>query len=79
MSSTVNPQSDSPNNDELVAYLDGELPPEECRMVEDRLASDEEYRQQLRDLDLAWEALSALPPATVDDSLHARPLSWPVS
>ena len=67
MSSVANPQSDPPNNDELVAYLDGELPPEECRVVEERLATDEEYRQQLRDLDQAWEALNALPAATVDD------------
>jgi hypothetical protein len=68
MSSVTNPQSEPPNSDELVAYLDGELPPEDCRAVEERLAADAEYRQQLRDLDQAWEALSALPPATVDDS-----------
>jgi hypothetical protein len=68
MSSIANPQFEPPNNDELVAYLDGELPPEECRAVEERLANDETYRQKLRDLDQAWEALSTLPPATVDDS-----------
>ncbi len=38
MSSLANPQFDPPNeNDELVAYLDGELPPAECRAVEERL------------------------------------------
>ena len=69
MSSLANPQFDPPNeNDELVAYLDGELPPAECRVVEERLANDDGYRQQLRDLDQAWEALNTLPPATVDDS-----------
>ncbi len=68
MSPIANPQFEPPNNDELVAYLDGELPPEECRAVEERLANDSSYRQQLRDLDQAWEALSSLPPATVDDS-----------
>jgi hypothetical protein len=67
MSSLVNPQPEPPTNDELVAYLDGELAPDECRRVEDRLASDDEYRQQLRDLDQAWEALSALPTTAVDD------------
>lgn len=68
MSSTLDPQFESPNNEQLVAYLDGELSPEECRAVEERLAKDEDFRQQLRDLDMAWEALGSLPPATVDDS-----------
>jgi hypothetical protein len=51
-----------------VAYLDGELPPEECRRVEERLASDADYRQQLRDLDQAWEALESLPSTNADDN-----------
>jgi hypothetical protein len=67
MSSATNPQPDYPVNEELVAYLDGELAPEDCRRVEDRLATDDEYRQQLRDLDQAWEALNALPTTAVDD------------
>ncbi len=61
MSSTIDPQPEPPTNDELVAYLDGELAPEECRRVEDRLAADDDYRQQLRELDQAWEALNVLP------------------
>lgn len=65
--SSTSQQPDSPLPEELVAYLDGELPPADCRAVEDRLANDEEYRQQLRDFDQAWEALDALPAATVDD------------
>jgi anti-sigma factor RsiW len=68
MSSIANPQFESPDDEQLVAYLDGELSPEECRAVEDRLAKDDTFRQQLHDLDTAWEALSSLPPATVDDS-----------
>lgn len=67
MSSIVNPQSEPPTNEELVAYLDGELPPDDCRRVEDRLAADDDYRQELRDLDQAWEALSSLPTTSVDD------------
>src|SRR3954466_10147621 len=67
MSSIVDPQPE-PRDEELVAYLDGELAPDECRAVEAPLANDADYRQQLRDLDQAWEALSALPPATVDDN-----------
>jgi hypothetical protein len=60
-------QSESPDHDELVAYLDGELAAAECRAVEERLAKDPEFRQQLRDLDQAWEALNALPTTSVDD------------
>jgi hypothetical protein len=68
MSSVTRPQSEQPSeHDELVAYLDGELGPDECRAVEERLANDAEYRQQLRDLDQAWEALAALPATAVDD------------
>ena len=67
MSSLANPHPELPAADELVAYLDGELPPDECRRVEERLAADAGYRQQLRDLDQAWEALSALPTSAVDD------------
>ena len=57
MSSVTDPQPERPTHEELVAYLDGELAPEDCRRVEDRLATDDEYRQQLRDLDQAWEAI----------------------
>ncbi len=68
MSPLNQPQPESAQNEELVAYLDGELAPDECRAVEERLANDAEYRQQLRDLDQAWEALEALPTSTVDDA-----------
>src|SRR6185295_10566300 len=65
--SVLDPQPDPPPTDELVAYLDGELPPDDCRRVESRLATDDEYRQQLHELDRAWEALDALPANAVDD------------
>jgi Putative zinc-finger len=67
MSTINNPQPESPGpgpdpaSEELVAYLDGELSPEECRRVEERLAGDVGYREQLQDLDQAWEALDSLP------------------
>lgn len=67
MSSVLDPQPDPSAADELVAYLDGELPPQDCRRVESRLATDDDYRQQLHELDRAWEALDALPENTVDD------------
>src|SRR5438309_427663 len=65
--SVADPQPDLPPAEELVAYLDGELPPEGCRCVEERLASDPEYRRQLHDLDQAWEVLNALPITRADD------------
>jgi hypothetical protein len=67
MSSVVDPHPDQPAAEELVAYLDGELSPDECRCIEERLAADPNYRQQLRDLDQAWEALDALPNRKADD------------
>src|SRR5215204_891360 len=66
MSTVTDPQPD-PAADEIVAYLDGELAPQDCRRVESRLATDQEYRQELHELDRAWEALDALPASTVDD------------
>lgn len=67
MTPTTDPHPELPDVDELVAYLDGELPPDECRRVEDRLASDAEYRRQLEELDQAWEALDELPRTTIGD------------
>jgi anti-sigma factor RsiW len=63
----LQPASPAPVPEELVAYLDGELSPDDCRQVEERLAADADYRQQLRDLDQAWEALDSLPSTAVDD------------
>lgn len=67
MASIDNPQSELPAGDDLVAYLDGELPPEECRRVEARLAADPTFRQQLHELDQAWDALDVLPLPTAGD------------
>jgi anti-sigma-K factor RskA len=70
--STINdPQPDSPapdaKSEELVAYLDGELSPDECRQIEERLAGDANFREQLCELDQAWEALDALPSTSPGD------------
>ena len=61
-------QPDATLREELVAYLDGELPPEEARAVEERLSRDERYRREMQGFDRAWNALEELPRATVDDS-----------
>ncbi len=58
---------DLSTDEELVAYLDGELAPEARRHIEARLAADAELRRQLQTLDKTWGALDELPHTTVDD------------
>lgn len=53
---------------ELVAYLDGELDAAARSRVEQRLADDETYRQRMQRLDRAWQLLDALPPREADPS-----------
>jgi anti-sigma factor RsiW len=52
--------------EELVAYLDGELTPAEQARVERRLAGDEAYRQKLAQLQRAWDLLDLLQRAEPD-------------
>jgi anti-sigma factor RsiW len=54
--------------EELTAYLDGELTSDDRRRVEARLARDPEYRAELQRMQRAWDMLDKLPRATVDDS-----------
>lgn len=70
--------SADPQLEEIVAYLDGELTPEDCARVERRLASDEDYRQQLQGIERAWTALDELPMATVDDRFSRTTLTMVV-
>lgn len=51
----------------IVAYLDGELSAEESAQVEQQLASDEQFRQQLQGAERAWSALDELPMPHVGD------------
>ena len=55
-------------NEELVAYLDGELGPAEADQIERRLTEDAEYRVQLNNLQRAWDMLDHLPRAQVGDA-----------
>ncbi|HYO24834.1 MAG TPA: hypothetical protein VEQ85_07785 [Lacipirellulaceae bacterium] len=61
--------------EEIVAYLDGELTGEACARVERRLASDEEFRQELQGIERAWTALDDLPMTTVDDRFSRTTMS----
>jgi len=54
--------------EELTAYLDGELDPSESRRVEDRLTRDAVYRQKLKELERTWDLLDRLPRSTVDEA-----------
>jgi anti-sigma factor RsiW len=55
-------------DEELVAYLDGELEGEAARRMEHRLASEEKVRRRLQQLAQSWDLLDNLPRTTVDDS-----------
>lgn len=55
-------------DEELVAYLDGELEGEAARRMEHRLASEEKVRRRLQQLAQSWDLLDQLPRTTVDDA-----------
>jgi anti-sigma factor RsiW len=57
-----------PDDEQLVAYLDGELEPDESRQVELRLASDPGVRRKLQGLQRSWELLDELHPADVEEA-----------
>ena len=48
-------------NEQLSAYFDGELSPEEKSRFEQRLARDEKLRNQLKNLETNWNLLENLP------------------
>ena len=54
--------------DQLVAYLDGELDAESSLLVERRLAEDEKFRRELRQLQSTWDMLDELPKSEVSES-----------
>ena len=62
-------QTDGPEslNEQLVAYLDGELDDEASRRIEERLTSDSTLRDQLGRLERTWDALDKLERVEVDE------------
>jgi anti-sigma factor RsiW len=54
--------------EELVAYLDGELDAEASAAVERRLSQDMDYRQRLQELERAWNLLDHLPRCQASES-----------
>jgi hypothetical protein len=55
----------TPLDEQLVAYLDGELDPESGRRIEELLASDAEVRRRLQALERTWDLLDELDTAPV--------------
>ncbi len=55
-----NANTELPNDEQLVAYLDGELDAAVARQIEARLADDDALRDRLRELDGAWQLLNQL-------------------
>lgn len=60
-------EPDNINYEQLVAYLDGELEPDEIQEVDQRLATDPSLRRALQKLENSWEALDTLPRTDLDD------------
>ncbi|MCE5268584.1 MAG: hypothetical protein LLG00_11930 [Planctomycetaceae bacterium] len=54
-------------DEQLVAYLDGELDPEAGRRIEALLASDPEVRRRLQSLERTWDLLDELDTAPVGE------------
>src|SRR5690349_18118484 len=55
-------------DEELVAYLDGELEADATKRLENVLATDDRARRRLNQLAVSWDLLEQLPRATVDDN-----------
>ncbi|MEO2045130.1 MAG: hypothetical protein ABGX16_00975 [Pirellulales bacterium] len=54
--------------EEIVAYLDGELPEVEIAQVEQKLSTNETYRRHMQGFDRVWSTLDELPGMTAGDS-----------
>ena len=59
--------AEAPLEEQLVAYLDGELDAESSQRIEELLANDPEVRQTLQRLDRTWEMLDELDQPDVAD------------
>ena len=55
-------------DEELVAYLDGELSRDNAARVEDALSENAEYRLRLKQLQQAWDLMDELPQSAMDES-----------
>ena len=61
--------------EKLVAYLDGELPEEDARNVEQSLASDPATRAEVEQLNRVWDMLDLLPRPNASGGFSSRTLA----
>ncbi len=59
--------TDAAIEQQIVAYLDGELDAESGRRIEQRLAGDRQLRKRLQQLDRTWEVLDMLDTSSVSE------------
>lgn len=57
-----------PTQEDLVAYLDGELDDEATRHVEELLRTNPNVREEVQRLERAWDLLGELPKSEADES-----------
>lgn len=65
--------------EELNAYLDGELEPGERERLERRLATDASLREKLKKTQQSWDALDLLPKARADETFAGATLEMTVA
>lgn len=67
-SESFDPSNEAIFKEDLVAYLDGELPSEDTRRIEELMATDPRIRLELQRLERTWELLDRLPKVEVERS-----------
>ncbi|QGJ69396.1 Putative transmembrane anti-sigma factor [Planctomycetales bacterium 10988] len=55
------------SSEDLVAYLDGELPADQQALLEQQLSYDPAMRRELQSLESVWDMLDVLPRTEVDE------------
>jgi anti-sigma factor RsiW len=68
-----------PVDEELVAYLDGEIDAAGRVRVERRLADDAAFRERLRRMQQTWEALDLLPRTNAGDAFTSSTMTLVVA
>lgn len=68
MHETNSYNAEEQRNEQLVAYLDGELDSRSSLDLERRLAEDADFRRELQQLQRVWDVLDELPKSEVSES-----------
>ena len=73
MEKTVRLNADQ--REDLVAYLDGELPDEQVQQIDHIIARSEVARHEVEALARTWELLDILPPAKASDDFANKTMT----